>query len=104
MNQKGDVQVVGGITEKIEGFYNVCKQRGFDNKKYGVILPKDNMDNLIMSEEMETSIKEGVFSIYPINKMEQGIEILMNKEFKEVKKLVKNKLEVYNKARDSKKE
>ena len=39
MNQKGDVQVVGGITEKIEGFYEVCKRRGFEDKKYGVILP-----------------------------------------------------------------
>ena len=40
LNQKGDIQVVGGITEKIEGFYNVCKKRGLDNKTYGVILPK----------------------------------------------------------------
>ena len=39
LNQKGDIQVVGGITEKIEGFYNVCKKRGLDNKTYGVILP-----------------------------------------------------------------
>lgn len=104
INQKGDVQVVGGITEKIEGFYNVCKQRGFDNKKYGVILPKDNMDNLIISEEMELSIDEGVFFIYPISDMEQGVEILMDKEFKEVKELVRNKLGFYNKAKESKKE
>ncbi|MEG0855399.1 MAG: AAA family ATPase [Terrisporobacter sp.] len=104
INQKGDIQVVGGITEKIEGFYNVCKQRGFDNKAYGIILPADNMDNLILSEEMETSIKEGVFSIYPIRKMEEGIEIIMNKMFEEVKNLVKNKLEKYNKAKEIKKE
>ena len=102
MNQKGDIQVVGGITEKIEGFYNVCKKRGFKEKTYGVILPTDNMDNLILSDEMEKSIDEGSFKIYPVSKIEESIEILMDKMFEEVKILVKEKLDTYNKSNDTK--
>ena len=104
LNQKGDIQVVGGITEKIEGFYNVCKKRGFEDKVYGVILPKDNMDNLIISDEMEQTIKDGKFKIYPVKKIEESVEILMDKMFEDIKILVKEKLDTYNKWRDVKKE
>lgn len=104
LNQKGDIQVVGGITEKIEGFYNVCKKRGFKDKVYGVILPKDNMDNLILSDEMEKTIKDGRFKIYPVRKIEESIEILMGKMFEDIRILVKEKLDTYNKSRESKKE
>lgn len=104
LNQKGDIQVVGGITEKIEGFYNVCKERGFKDKTYGVILPKDNVDNLILSDEIEASVADGSFKIYPVSKIEESIEILMNKMFEEVKILVKEKLDTYNKSRETKKE
>lgn len=104
MNQKGEVQVVGGITEKIEGFYNVCKQRGFKDKEYGVILPANNIDNLILTEEMEESIKIGEFTIYPIEKMEEGIEIITGKVFEDIKKLVINKLNKYNDSKEIKKD
>ncbi|WP_455539570.1 Lon protease family protein [Terrisporobacter sp.] len=104
LNQKGDIQVVGGITEKIEGFYNVCKKRGLNNKTYGVILPKDNMDNLILSDEVEKSVESGNFKIYPITKIEDGIEILMDKMFEDVEILVKEKLGKYNKSKEIKKD
>lgn len=104
LNQKGDIQVVGGITEKVEGFYNVCKKRGFKDKVYGVILPKDNMNNLILSDEMDKTIKDGNFKIYPVSKIEESIEILMDKMFEDVKNLVKDKLDNYNKSRDIKTE
>ena len=103
LNQKGDIQVVGGITEKIEGFYNVCKKRGLDNKTYGVILPKDNMDNLILNDEMEESIKNGNFKIYPVTNVEESVEILMDKMFKDVEILVKEKLDKYNELKEIKK-
>ena len=103
LNQKGDIQVVGGITEKIEGFYNVCKKRGLDNKTYGVILPKDNMDNLILNDEMEESIKNGNFKIYPVTNVEESVEILMDKMFKDVEILVKEKLDKYNESKEGKK-
>lgn len=104
LNQKGEIQVVGGITEKIEGFYNVCKNRGFKDKVYGVILPKDNMDNLILSDEMEKTIEDGYFKIYPVSKIEESVEILMDKMFKDIKILVKEKLDNYNKSKELKKE
>ena len=103
LNQKGDIQVVGGITEKIEGFYNVCKKRGLDNKTYGVILPKDNMDNLILNDEMEESVKNGNFKIYPVTNVEESVEILMDKMFKDVEILVKEKLDKYNESKEVKK-
>ena len=103
LNQKGDIQVVGGITEKIEGFYNVCKKRGLDNKTYGGILPKDNMDNLILNDEMEESIKNGNFKIYPVTNVEESVEILMDKMFKDVEILVKEKLDKYNESKEVKK-
>ena len=103
LNQKGDIQVVGGITEKIEGFYNVCKKRGLDNKTYRVILPKDNMDNLILNDEMEESIKNGNFKIYPVTNVEESVEILMDKMFKDVEILVKEKLDKYNESKEVKK-
>ena len=103
LNQKGDIQVVGGITEKVEGFYNVCKKRGFNDQVYGVILPKDNIDNLIISDEIEQAIKDGNFKIYPVNKIEESIEILMDKMFEDIKILVKEKLDTYNKFRHMKK-
>ena len=102
LNQKGEIQVVGGITEKIEGFYNVCKRRGWDKETYGVILPKDNMDNLILSDEMEENISKGYFKIYPVSNIEESIEILMGKMFEDIKNLVKEKLDIYNKCKDKK--
>ena len=100
MNQKGEIQVVGGITEKVEGFYNICKKRGLKDKTYGVILPKDNMDNLILTDEMEEDISKGKFNIYPVSKIEESVEILMDKMFEDVKVLVKRKLDAYNKSKD----
>ena len=100
LNQKGEIQVVGGITEKVEGFYNICKKRGLKDKTYGVILPKDNMDNLILTDEMEEDISKGKFNIYPVSKIEESVEILMDKMFEDVKVLVKRKLDAYNKSKD----
>ncbi len=102
LNQKGEVQVVGGITEKIEGFYNLCKKRGFNKQTYGVILPKDNIDNLILSDEMEKSIENGDFKIYPVKDVKESIEILTDNMFEDIKKMVKNKLDFYNNIKEKK--
>ncbi len=83
INQKGDVQVVGGVTHKIEGFYSICKQKGL-NGKQGVILPKHNLENLILRDEVQESIDKGEFHIYPITRIEEAMEILTNKSFSEI--------------------
>ncbi len=75
LNQKGDVQPIGGVNEKIEGFYDVCKTRGL-NKKQGVIIPVQNIQELMLREDIIKAVEEGEFSIYAIERVEEGIEIL----------------------------
>lgn len=75
LNQKGDVQPIGGVNEKIEGFYDVCKSMGL-NKKQGVIIPGQNVKDLMLREDVIESVKKKEFHIYPIKRVEEGIEIL----------------------------
>ncbi|MDR3627887.1 MAG: AAA family ATPase [Ignavibacteriaceae bacterium] len=75
LNQKGDVQPIGGVNEKIEGFFDVCKSRGL-TKKQGVIIPIQNVKELMLREDLIDAVKKGLFHIYPIRRVEEGIEIL----------------------------
>lgn len=75
INQKGEIQPIGGVNEKIEGFYQICKMRGL-NGKHGVIIPQQNVRNLHLSDEVIESVKEEKFHIYAITNVEEGIEIL----------------------------
>ncbi|GBD98248.1 lon protease [bacterium BMS3Abin07] len=75
MDQNGDVQPVGGVNEKIEGFFNLCRLRGLDGTQ-GVIIPRKNIINLMLKKEVVDAVKEEGFSIYAIEKMEEGLEIL----------------------------
>ena len=75
INQKGEIQPIGGVNEKIEGFYQICKSRGF-NGTHGVIIPKQNVRSLHLSDEIISSVKSGNFHIYSISTVEEGIEIL----------------------------
>ena len=102
INQKGEIQVVGGITEKIEGFYYTCKNKGL-NGNQGVIIPKNNIRNMILSEEVNNAIKEGMFHIYTVNNVEEAMEILTDMKFSEIKALVKERLDSFAKLRDSSK-
>ena len=75
VNQKGEVQPIGGVNEKIEGFYQICKMRGF-NKEQGVIIPIQNIRNLHLSDEVIDDVKKGNFHVYAISDINEGIEIL----------------------------
>ena len=75
VNQKGEIQPIGGVNEKIEGFYQICKMRGF-NKEHGVIMPIQNIRNLHLSDEIIDDVKKGNFHIYAISSINEGIEIL----------------------------
>ena len=75
MNQKGEIQPIGGVNDKIEGFFQICKMRGLDGT-HGVMIPKQNIRNLNLSEEIVQAVKEGKFHIYAIATIEEGIEIL----------------------------
>ena len=75
VNQKGFIQPIGGVNEKIEGFYQTCKMRGLDGS-HGVIIPIQNVRNLHLSDEVIYSVKEGNFHVYAISTIDEGIEIL----------------------------
>ncbi len=75
VNQKGEVQAIGGVNEKIEGFYDVCKMQRL-NGKQGVIIPTANVKNLMLNDEVVEAVAKGKFNIWAVNKIEEGIEIL----------------------------
>ena len=75
VNQKGEVQPIGGANEKIEGYFEVCKARGLDGL-HGVIIPQSNVRNLMLKQEVLDAVKTGKFHIYPVSTIEEGIEVL----------------------------
>jgi predicted ATP-dependent protease len=75
VNQRGEIQPVGGVNYKIEGFFRVCKDRGFNNQQ-GVIIPKANVRNLMLDDEVVEAIKEDKFHVWAISTVDQGIELL----------------------------
>jgi ATP-dependent Lon protease len=75
LNQKGDVQPIGGVNEKIKGFFDVCKQNGLTGKQ-GVVIPAQNVKELMLSEDVIEAVINKQFHIYPITRIEEGIEIL----------------------------
>lgn len=75
VNQKGFIQPIGGVNEKIEGFYNICKKRGLTGKQ-GVIIPIQNVRNLHLTDEIIENVKEKKFHIYSVSTIDEGIEIL----------------------------
>ncbi len=75
MDQNGDVQPIGGVNEKIEGFFDLCRLRGL-NGEHGVIIPRRNIKHLMLKQDVIDAINKGAFSIYAIDKVEEGLEIL----------------------------
>ena len=75
VNQKGQIQPIGGVNEKIEGFFQVCRVRGLDGS-HGVMIPIQNVDNLQLSDDVIQAVKDKKFHIYSISTIEEGIEIL----------------------------
>jgi lon-related putative ATP-dependent protease len=75
VNQKGAVQAIGGVNYKIEGFYEVCKRKGLTGKQ-GVMIPKTNVENLMLKDEVLEAIEKGKFHIYPVASIDEGIEVL----------------------------
>jgi len=75
VNQKGEVQAIGGVNEKVEGFFEVCKAKGLTGEQ-GVLIPESNAQNLMLKEEVMEAVRAGKFHIYPVKTIDQGIEIL----------------------------
>ena len=75
VNQKGQIQPIGGVNEKIEGFFQICKMRGLDGS-HGVMIPIQNVNNLQLSDDVVDAVKDKKFHIYAISTIDEGIEIL----------------------------
>ncbi len=106
VNQKGEIQPIGGVTDKIEGFFHICKLRGLTGDQ-GVIIPYQNIKNLNLNDEVIQAVKDGNFHIYPVKTIDEGIELLtgvpagkLNKDGKytpgSVNYLVNEKLKNYS--------
>jgi len=75
INQFGEIQPIGGVNEKIEGFFEVCKYNGLTGKQ-GVVIPRTNISNLMLKEEIVEAVENGMFHIYAVDTVDDGIEIL----------------------------
>jgi lon-related putative ATP-dependent protease len=75
VNQRGDVQAIGGVNQKIEGFFHVCQAKGLTGQQ-GVLIPATNVENLMLNEEVVEAVRQGQFHVYPVTTIDEGIEIL----------------------------
>jgi lon-related putative ATP-dependent protease len=106
INQHGGVQSIGGVNEKIEGFYRLCKDEGLTGKQ-GVIIPRTNANNLMLADEVIEAVKNKQFAIYAVDDIDQALELLMNESAGEISRtgryprksihgLVLNKLSLFS--------
>ena len=75
VNQRGEVQAIGGVNEKIEGFFDICRQRGLHGSQ-GVLIPAANVKHLMLRSEVRGAVDEGLFHIYAVDTVDQAMEIL----------------------------
>lgn len=100
VNQKGEIQPIGGVNRKIEGFFETCKIRGL-NGKQGVIIPYQNKKDLMLKKEVINAVKDNKFHIYAIKTIDEGLEILTGLSIEEIDKKVNEA--IYNLAINYKK-
>ena len=79
VNQKGEVQPIGGVNEKIEGFFDLCRIRGLTGKQ-GVMVPRQNTTDLMLRSDVVSAVGQGKFHIYPVTTIDEGVEILAGVE------------------------
>ncbi len=79
VDQKGNIQPIGGVNEKIEGFYRTCKVKGLTGTQ-GIVIPKRNVRNLMLNKELIEAVREGKFHIYPVAHIDEAIEIMTGRE------------------------
>lgn len=102
MSQKGEIQPIGGVNEKIEGYYDVCSIKGFTGKQ-GVIIPIQNVKNLMLRDDIIKSVEEGQFHIYAISNVEEGLQILTGLTIAKIDEKVKSAFKKFSENCDEKK-
>ena len=91
VNQQGEVQVIGGVNLKIEGFFDVCKARGLTGTQ-GVLIPQGNINDLMLRHDVVDAVREKKFRIYGVKNIDEGIAILTGKPASEIHRLVNSRL------------
>ena len=94
INQLGRVQAVGGVNEKIEGFYEICKTRGLDGS-HGVVIPKDNVKHLMLREDVVAAVEQGEFTVWAVETIDEAVTILMDSPAEGVNRQVEEQLVEY---------
>ncbi len=94
VNQKGEIQPIGGVNEKIEGFFAICKHFGLTGEQ-GVMIPHQNIKHLMLKKEVVESVRAGKFHIYAIKNISEGVEILTGKTMEEVIEACRVQLKVF---------
>jgi ATP-dependent Lon protease len=84
VNQKGEVQAIGGVNHKIEGFYDCCQKEGLTGKQ-GVMIPESNVKDLMLRKDVVEAVKKKKFHVYAVKTIDEGIEILTGKKAGEIK-------------------
>ena len=79
INQYGEVQAIGGVNEKIEGFFSLCAARGLTGKQ-AVIIPTSNKPNLMLNQQVIDAVEQGLFAIYAVSNVDEALSLLMNQE------------------------
>jgi predicted ATP-dependent protease len=75
VNQLGRVQAVGGINEKIEGYFDVCRERGLDGS-HGVVIPKDNVKHLMLRDDVVEAVENGTFGVFAVTHVDEALSLL----------------------------
>lgn len=101
ISQKGEIQPIGGVNEKIEGFFDVCMLKGLTGNQ-GVIIPKQNVKNLMLKDEVVEAVQKGEFHIYSISNVEEGLEILTGLSHDEIEKKIHEGLKYYEEKEEAK--
>lgn len=76
VNQKGQIQAIGGVNQKIEGFFDICRKRGLRGRP-GVVIPKSNVQHLMLREDVVDAVRKGSFVIHAIDRIEEGVELML---------------------------
>lgn len=79
VNQNGEIQAIGGVNQKIEGYFAICKQKGL-NGEQGVLIPRSNIDNLMLKDEVVAAVRRGKFHIWAVDTIEDGLKLLTGKK------------------------
>src|SRR5690606_17572425 len=75
VNQHGNIQVIGGVNEKIEGFFDICRARGLSGTQ-GVIVPEGNVKHLMLRQDLLNAVRDGQFHVYAVSEVDQAMELL----------------------------